>query len=159
MNTRSKSTLFLIEQLIVVAVFAISAAACITILASAYFTSVEMRDLRKAILVAENVAETFKATNGSTYSVAIVLGGEDKIITKSDGDELITTVYYDSDWQVTYESIATYKLELTQAISSPDATHRVVSGEVAVSKLTGEEILYFPVAARELRVIGGDINE
>ena len=157
MNTRSKSTLFLIEQLIVVAVFAISAAACITILASAYFTSVETRDLRKAILVAENVAETFKATNGSTFSVAHVLGGDDKIITKSNGDNLITTVYYDNDWQVCYESTAAYKLQLIQTINMPDVTHRVVTGELTVSKLTGEEILSFPVAARELR--GGVVHE
>ena len=157
MNSRSKSTLFLIEQLIVVAVFAISAAACITILASAYFTSVEMRDLRKAILVAENVAETFKATNGSTFSVAIVLGGEDKIVTKSNGEDLVTTVYYDCDWQVTYISNATYKLELTQTIATPNKPHTVVSGGLVVSKLTGEEIIAFPIAARELR--GGDVYE
>ena len=83
MNTRSKSTLFLIEQLIVIAVFAISAAACITILTSAYFTSVESRDIKNAILVAENVAETFKATNGSPESIAGLLGYDYINITSS----------------------------------------------------------------------------
>ena len=157
MGTRSKSTLFLIEQLIVVAVFAISAAACITILASAYFTSVETRDLRKAILVAENVAETFKATNGSTYSISIVLDGEDMIAIKSQGNELITIVYYDSDWQVSYENNATYMLSLTRP-ADPDTSLNVITGELTVSKVSGEEILSFPVAAKAL-FDGGEINE
>ena len=149
MATRSKSTLFLIEQLIVVAVFAISAAACITILASAYFTSVETRDLRKAILVAENVAETFKATNGSTQSISIVLDGEDMIVTKVQGNELITIVYYDNDWQVSYENNAAYMLKLTRP-ADPDTTLNVVTGELTVSMVSGEEILSFPVAAKAL---------
>ena len=157
MRTRSKSTLFLIEQLIVVAVFAISAAACITILASAYFTSVETRDLRKAILVAENVAETFKATNGSVYSISIVLDGEDMIAIKSQGNELTAIVYYDNDWQVSYENNAAYMLKLSRP-AYPDTSLNVITGELAVSKLSGEEILSFPVSAKTL-FDGGHADE
>ena len=155
MNIRSKSTLFLIEQLIVVAVFAICAAACIFILTSAYFTSVETRDLRNAILIAENVAETFKATNGSTDTLAIILGGEGRIKTKYQDNSLVTTVYYDSDWQITYSDSAAYKLKLTQSADTPGTSHEVISWELVVSTLTGEEIFSFPLAVRALRDNGG----
>ena len=158
MNIRSKSTLFLIEQLIVVAVFAISAAACITILASAYFTSVETRELRNALLVAENVAETFKATNGSADTIATILGCERTITTRSQNNNLVTTIYYDYDWQITYLSLAYYKLELTQPVTTPGTSFDVISGELVVSTLSGDEILSFPVAARAL-LVGGEQHE
>ena len=146
MSTRSKSTLFLIEQLIVIAVFAISAAACITILTSAYFTSVESRDTKNAILVAENVAETFKATNGSPDSITKVLGGESSNVTINNNNYIQTTIYYNNNWQVTNEENASYTLFLTQEIQTPGSSQSLIKGNIIVNKVMGDEILSFPVA-------------
>jgi len=44
MVRRSRSTLFLMEQLIVIAVFAICAAACVKILTTSYFMAKQTRD-------------------------------------------------------------------------------------------------------------------
>ena len=66
---RSKSTLFLMEQLVVIAVFAICAAVCVYILARSYLMTVEAVDSRHALLIAENAAEMYKAFDGDVAQV------------------------------------------------------------------------------------------
>jgi len=145
MNTRSKSTLFLIEQLIVIAVFAICAAACISILASAYFTAEDSRDISSALLVAESGAEAFKATNGDLSSVARVLGGT--VSTAAGTDTL--TVYYDEHWQPHSGGDPIYKLLITSRNESP-SPDSLRSGELTITKLTSEKdnIVTFPLITR-----------
>jgi len=146
MNNRSRSTLFLIEQLIVIAVFALCAAACARILTSAYFSATESRDLGNALHVAESGAECFKAANGDLGKVAQVLGGS----TESNYPEYgasSAVVYYDSQWHVCAEDNADYRLLLiTERDPPPDLT--LIKGSLIVEKLTGEEIISFTVAAR-----------
>jgi type II secretory pathway pseudopilin PulG len=142
MNNRSRSTLFLIEQLIVIAVFAICAAACARILTAAYFNATESKALSNAIIAAENGAESFKAASGDIGRVAEILGGTYGII---DG-VLTAIVYYDDNWQVSGHTDAHYFLRLVG--SSPDAPPTLLmTGELSVEMLTGEEIIAFPVAA------------
>ena len=144
MNTRSKSTLFLIEQLIVIAVFAICAAACISILASAYFTSEDTRDMSNALLVAESAAEAYKATGGDLASVAGIMGGG---LDYSDGTYGMM-VNYDGNWNVSAGSDSVYRLLLMpQDIGSVHSS--LDSANLSVSKQTGEEIISFPVVTRK----------
>jgi len=144
MTHRSKSTLFLIEQIIVIAVFALCAAACVRILTSAYFTANDTKATSHAVLKAESAAETFKATNGDIDAIARILGGTSG--TAADGVAGVA-VYYDSSWQVSSEGNASYHLGL--AIYAPgDQKPGLIEGEVWVTKITGEGLVSFPVAAR-----------
>ena len=144
MNTRSKSTLFLIEQLIVIAVFAICAAACISILASAYFTSEDTRDMSNALLVAESAAEAYKATGGELADVARIMGGT---LDYADGAYGLI-VHYDGNWRASTESGASYRLMLTP--QDGDGIHSSLNSvNLIVSKQTGEEIISFPVFTRD----------
>ena len=143
MNQRSRSTLFLIEQLIVVAVFAICSAACVRILAYAYLTSRDSKDVVNAILVAESGAESFKAVSGDVGKTAEIMGGV--VDNSSAANEAI--VYYDSQWQVCGKDNAFYIFRLTSGntgASSPS----LLSGEILVEKLTGESLVSFTVAVR-----------
>jgi len=144
MNNRSRSTLFLIEQLIVIAVFALCAAACARILTAAYFSARDSRDLSNALNAAENGAEAYKATGGDVSKVAEVLGG---IIDKTGGADA-AIVYYDSAWTVCGEGSAKYRLLLKNGGALDDSAY-LSAGELSVEKLTGEEIVAFTVAARE----------
>jgi len=145
MKTRSRATLFLIEQLIVIAVFALSAAACARILTAAYFDASSARDLSYAILAAENGADSFKATSGNLGNVASILGGA----TGNVNGAPAVIVHYDKNWQVTRESDAIYRLLLSEL---PDAESDLLThGELSVVKLSGnntEVILTFPVIAQ-----------
>ena len=81
MVKRSRSTLMLLEQIIVIAVFAFCAAVCINIIASSYLMTAHAIETRNALTVAESAAEVFKA------------GG--------DADQVFGMVgtYFDENWQ------------------------------------------------------------
>jgi len=149
MTNRSKSTLFLIEQLIVIAVFAICAVACISILTAAYFNANDSKATSHAILKAESAAEVFKATGGNERAVMEILGG-----TRGEKYDYsvrqffpAVTVYYDSAWQVSNEENASFVL-LIAVYPSTTGLDTFVLSDLTVEKITGEELVAFPLAAR-----------
>ena len=145
MTHRSKSTLFLIEQLIVIAVFAVCAAACIRILTSAYFTANDSQATSHAVLRAESAAEVFKATDGDLVAVANVIGATSGSGTFGSGN---IVVYYDSSWQVSGEADASFVLNLVSNASQNQHGLTLITGDLTVTKITGEELVAFPVATR-----------
>jgi len=150
MTQRSKSTLFLIEQLIVIAVFAICAVACISILTAAYFNASNSKAASHAILKAESAAEVFKAVGGDGPAVLSILGSAQNSGTKSGSPALM--IYYDQEWQITNEANAEFVLFLvySQVTNQDDA---FVKADLTIEKITGEEIVAFPLAAQ--RELGG----
>jgi hypothetical protein len=130
------------EQLIVIAVFAICAAACVKILSASFFISKETRDVSNAILVAESGAECFRFAGGDIDKVAAILGGQSGSI----DDSAAAIVYYDEGWVTCGEGNALYRLYLTSNETGGDSPN-LISGKLTVEKITGEELLTFPVAA------------
>jgi hypothetical protein len=90
-RSKSKSSLFLLELLIIIAFFAVASAVCIRLFARAHVVSVDSRDLNRAVIVAQSAAETFKAACGDQQAMARILGG---VI--GPGEEIL--LYYDSGW-------------------------------------------------------------
>jgi len=144
MTNRSKSTLFLIEQLIVIAVFAICAAACISILTAAYFYADDSKAASNAIIVAGSGAEIFKATGGDFNAVADILGG----VSADCESGVAAAVYYNRSWQACSEENASYVLWFLKDAPYDSGVAEVISGRMVVEKITGEELVAFPVAAR-----------
>ena len=80
MKTHSKTPLFLMEILIMLLVFSISAAVCLQVFSGAKQISEESKTLDAAVLHAQNAAEYWKSTHGDleeTASLMGVLPGED----------------------------------------------------------------------------------
>ena len=144
MARRSGSTLFLMEQLIVVAVFAICAAACVRIMTASYYMATDTRDISNAIEVAENGAERYKAVLGDIAKTAELLGGNSLHI----GSSAIAFVYYDKDWQICSQADAYYRLSLTSG-TAPDRPPTLLQSDLLVERLTGEVIISFPVAVNK----------
>ena len=143
MNQRSRSTLFLIEQLIVVAVFAICSAACVRILTSAYFDARKSRDVSHAILVAESAAESFKSVSGDAVKVSEMLGG----IPEDTGSAGSITIFYNKEWLSCNKDEAQYVFHLV--IEDPYVTSgEVLACEILVERITGEELVSLSVATR-----------
>ena len=142
MKHRSKSTLFLMEQLVVIAVFAVCAAACVKILTHSYLTSKEANDLSNAILAAENGAESYKAAGGDIAKAAFILGGIERDI---DGKST-AIVYYNNTNGVCTEADSVYVLRLIS--DSPGAESSLSSALLEIEKNTGEELLTLTVTAR-----------
>jgi len=148
MVNRSRSTLFLIEQLIVIAVFAICAAACIRILTTAYFYASDSNAASNALLAAESVAESYKAFGGDPTDIAGVING----FMFGDTDGAGYYVHYDKDWRVCSDADAVYVLKLAydklEWSSFPSASDSLITAELTVRKDTGEILVAFPIAAR-----------
>jgi len=143
MNNRSKSTLFLIEQLIVIAIFALCAAACARILTAAYLSARDARDLSNALHSAESCAESFKATGGDYRQVKDILGGTTGVI---DGAQAVI-VYYNNNWTVCAEDGASYVLILKTGGPADQNAH-FREGEISVERLSGDKLFAITVAVR-----------
>lgn len=147
MTRRSKSMLFLIEQLIVIAVFAICAVACISILTAAYLDANDSRAISRAIVMAESGAEVFKATGGDFAVIADMLGGRADVA----GADVI--VYYNSAWQAGEADGASYVLSLVTVAPEYDAAEyrhdiSLITGRLTVERITGEELIALTLATR-----------
>ncbi|MDR1028739.1 MAG: hypothetical protein LBL63_04895 [Clostridiales Family XIII bacterium] len=75
----SKSAIFLFELMVVILVFTVSAAICTSIFVKAYKFSEDSEDLTMAVIKAESVAESFKATGGDAAQPS--------------------ALYFDRDWE------------------------------------------------------------
>jgi type II secretory pathway pseudopilin PulG len=152
MSKRSRSTLFLIEQLIVIAIFAVCAAACVSILTVSFISARESSDKSGAILTAESAAESFKAVSGDLDRVAAILGGVR--VSEGNNDKLI--IHYDERWQAVDESDAQFILRMIRINENSPQT--LIYVRLSVESIAGEEILSFPVIARaatEVAATGG----
>ena len=150
MTQRSKSTLFLIEQLIVTAVFAICAAACISILTVAYFHATDSKAAGNAILKAESAAEIYKATGGNLNLIAEILGGVVESGRDSHTGAVNATVYYNQAWQISNAATASYVLRISSVETLyPSLGILLESGNIIVERVTGEQFVNFPIAARK----------
>ena len=85
---RSKSPLALMEQLVMVLVFALAAALCLQVFAFSDRMSERNADIDRAVLLAQNTAETIKACGG-VEEAAEAVGGEIR--------QTMWTAYYDEN--------------------------------------------------------------
>lgn len=153
---RGRSTLFLMEQIVVITVFAICTALCVYILSESYLLTVNAVDTRNALLAAESAAECFKAYGGDMGKIAEVLKGK-----KSDTG---VYVYYDGNWRPncynSYNNI-TFVLHLDIVDNSqPIILANIAVGKINVGKINfgrinvgrisaAEDLVRLSVAARE----------
>lgn len=97
MNTRggSKTGLFLIELVIVILFFSVSATICMRIFAFSYTAANHSRDLSDATAAAAATAECFKACGGDIIKTAEILDGceyTDDSLTRQIGENLTLTL-------------------------------------------------------------------
>lgn len=104
-----KSGLFLIELTFAVLCFAVCAAVCTSLFASAKKNTDYGRNLTNASIKVQSAAELFKGKSGDLNALAEVLGGE------AAGGEL--RVSYNGDWLVTQSADDTEFILSVRAVS------------------------------------------
>lgn len=87
----SKSTLFLMELMIVIFFFSICAAICINIFGSAQQMAKDSYNLSNAVMVARSAASCYKSAEGDIIEAVSLLDS------KAGNDKGV--VYYDQKWQ------------------------------------------------------------
>ena len=149
MNGRSRSTLFLIEQLIVITVFAVCASVCVNIFISSFLMANESRGINHALIAAKNGAECYKVY-GDPGKTAAFLNGREHASGVSHA-----VVYYDAGWRVCDEAKAAYMMRLRSVPANESLTHvgymqenakHPLLCELSVEKITGEELISFTVS-------------
>ena len=125
---RSKSSLFLIEQIIVIAVFAICAVVCVKIFAESHIISSTGADINNALLLAKSGAESFKAAPNDTDVIAELLGVN---LNRQYGQLF---AYYDNTWRPCDAEDALYILSFMPYDGTGD------EASLAFCRLTVEQI-------------------
>ncbi len=136
---RSKAPLALMEQIIMVLVFALSAALCLQVFVSADSSS-RQRELRdRALTEGQSMAELTKASSGNLAQASSMYGGS-----LEDG---VWQCLFDQDWQQTENSAAAYcRLEVAPLDGEPGLGSAQVSGYSAES---GAQLFSFSIAWQE----------
>lgn len=120
----SKSGLFLMELMLAILFFAISAAICLQMFAFASLTATRAENLSYATLAARSTAECYQATDGDLNQIAQLLGGTATADTLEIG--------YDTQWQSSQTEIQ-YQLTL---ISTEN------QGEITVTEIGADAPIY-----------------
>ena len=136
---KSKAPLSLMEQLVMLLVFALAAALCLQVFVFSAQTSrwCEARD--QAVTQVQNAAETVKASNGDLRRCASLLGGT--------ADDRTWRIGYDENWNIS-ETEADYQLIIT---ALPTEYAALGSAEVLATTEAGEELFGVTVSWQEVR--------
>lgn len=90
MRTRSKTPLFLMELIMMLLIFSISAAVCLQVFVGARRIADESRKLDAAVIQAQTVAEYWKASHGDLKETAEYMG----VLPEENG----FSVYNEEEW-------------------------------------------------------------
>lgn len=135
---KSKSPLALMEQAIMILVFAFAAALCMQAFVKADSMSKKLAERDRAVNICQTVAETVKAQNGNLERAAELLGG-------SAAGELL--LYYNGEWNVVKETEAVYALRLV----CKECTPYLTQSEITVTVVENGEVLFgLPVSWQEV---------
>lgn len=130
-NQRSRTPLFLMEIVIMLLVFSVSAGICLKVFAGAKKISQESQMLDLAVLEAQKAAEYWQATKGDVEATATYLQGE------WNQDGIVVT--YDADWKKSAaQPVFTLRLESDGAV----ADIYVFSQEETIFHLQTEAVMY-----------------
>jgi hypothetical protein len=137
---KNKAPLAMMEQLVMLLVFALAAALCVQVFVLADRTSRDSADRDRAVLEAQNLAEALKSDDVSAYLSEMQgsVNGNSGVI-----------VFYDADWQtVTAEAdnIAFY----AQSRYVRDVPAGMWQAEVSVCQADGAVLFSIPVAGQEV---------
>lgn len=131
MKTHSKTPLFLMELVLMLLIFSLSAGICLQIFAKAKRISIESRELDDALLESQKAAEYWKATQGDLQQTAALLRG------RQEAEEIL--VFYDAAWQPV-QTDGVYLLQLSA--DGAAATIWVKKGERELCSFPCEAVIY-----------------
>ncbi len=146
----SKSGLFLFELIIVIFLFTVSAAICISIFASSYNFSTDSENLTMSSIKAETAAEVFKDSDGNAGSDAQAIidalgAGNDTydiIIDEGTGSygDFTLNLYFDKQWRNTDDLNKAYVLTVNASNDIFYKRNQVV--KAAIKTTDGDKTIF-----------------
>lgn len=132
--SNSRTGLFLIELVIIIMFFAISATVCMKLFAFAYTMTEYSSDISHAATAAQNTAECFKAAEGDMVKTAELLGAvfeNNKLLYNPDDDIKLTLITDTNKSDVSVNGI----------ISVADKNNKIIF-EMEIIALCGIDVIY-----------------
>ncbi len=132
---QSKSSIFLMELIIVILFFSLTGAVCLQIFIKARAISHRSKELTHAVMWAENITEIYLGCEGDAGNFAAVLNREYGLNAafKSGDHTDAYDFYLDDSWAVTDEAGAYFKVSV-----SLDNTSSMHTGETNIYALQSE---------------------
>lgn len=132
---RNKSTLVLIEHMIMLLVFALAAAVCLRLFALAGKMSRTNEATDRAVLVAQNAAEQIKRDGIRRFAEQTGAKAE---------SGTSWSLFYDENWELVPAESGKFVLRITEA----EETEYLFRAEMVVCTDAGGELVRLPVAAQ-----------
>lgn len=138
----SKSTLFLMELVVVLLFFSLCAAICVSLFGTAQQMARDSHSLSDSVVAARSAASCYKSAEGDGQQVMTMLDGQ--------WDQQIGIVYYDKRWQpVRTVEDSCYYLQLKPLAQAGEAEITVYA--------TGKDVPLFTLPVKSGR--GGGLHE
>lgn len=144
-NNARKTGLFLMELIIAILFFSLAAVICIQLFVKSHMISERSIALNHSILLAQNTAEIFYATNGDPEKMASLLGcGESSgtaAITDSDNASTLTLFYTDKFDCLDPAEAASAVFQQTISLYA-DSDPALITCHIVISELSSGDVIY-----------------
>ena len=144
-NNARKTGLFLMELIIAILFFSLAATICIQLFVKSHMISERSIALNHSILLAQNTAEIFYATNGDPEKMASLLGcGESSgtaAIADSDNTSTLTLFYTDKFDCLDPAEAASAVFQQTISLYA-DSDPALITGHIVISELSSGDVIY-----------------
>lgn len=144
---KNKSTLVMIEHIVMLLVFVLAAAVCVRMFVLSEQLSRKYEATDRAVLAAQNTAELLKKGGIAAFA------NEEKVLQTG---ENTWAMFYDKNWEVADRESAEFSLTAEFLRSESDVLFRA---EIVISTVDGTELFRLPVAGQtEAEVTGYETN-
>ena len=144
-NNARKTGLFRMELIIAILFFSLAAAICIQLFVKSHMISERSIALNHSILLAQNTAEIFYATNGDPEKMASLLGcGESSdtaAIADSDNASTLTLFYTDKFDCLDPAEAASAVFQQTISLYA-DSDPALITCHIVISELSSGDVIY-----------------
>ena len=143
---QSKASLFLMELIICILFFSLAAAVCVQLFVRSHNLSKRTVDQSQAVIIAENLAECFYATEGDPQQISGYFSSshvEESPEYPSGAREL--TLYFNADWQETSDpDSAAYlaRLLVLEPGSEENPEEDLISGIIRLQEVSKDDPFY-----------------
>lgn len=144
-NNARKTGLFLMELIIAILFFSLAATICIQLFVKSHMISERSIALNHSILLAQNTAEIFYATNGDPEKMASLLGcGESSgtaAVADSDNASTLTLFYTDKFDCLDPAEAASAVFQQTISLYA-DSDPALITCHIVISELSSGDVIY-----------------
>lgn len=144
-NNARKTGLFLMELIIAILFFSLAAAICIQLFVKSHMISERSIALNHSILLAQNTAEIFYATNGNPEKMASLLGcresSDTAAVADSDNASTLTLFYTDKFDRLDPAQAASAVFQQTISLYA-DSDPALITCHVVISEPSSGAVIY-----------------